>query len=93
MTDPELIAFVARKIMGWTVEADNYVGHWNPITDKNHTFEVVDRLRNWGYLVVTYHYGQDHGVYIDVRVKPVFHAEDRELGRAVCLAARQMVEG
>src|SRR4051794_27568782 len=69
LSDSELIANVARRVMNWT--KDDYGPHftwryegeysashlWNPLTEWGHTMQVVGKMEsdNWQFWLSTFH--------------------------------------
>lgn len=50
LSDADLVAAVAERVMGWCDlavpgEADGEIVRWSPLTDWNHTMQVVEVMR------------------------------------------------
>lgn len=107
MTDAQLIEAVGTKVMGWTAkrrvgvhffDADgNLIRDWNPLTDLNHAWEVIGRMRDLELdirITCLLMNGYRYEVELDdPEDKHSARRQDQFLGRAICLAALQAVRG
>lgn len=105
MSDKQLREELATKVMGWkrctdrTYEWLNPDGTWNrdddefwPLTDWNHTIEVVDRVRNSGKPVYIIFNAEGQGPGMCDCGLLTDQVADVDMQRAICISSLLAVQ-